>query len=156
MGLGRVYWQIWNKITQKEHFTNHFLTKWITNFYILLTVHLSIILGINQLNAQFLVLNKFIICLYTFRELCAHNQKAKTVLYSIWYHHSCRWPSVVTGGFWFAHGQSIRGQNLKKKWGAWASPFLGPGGKGTQTQKQDGVDGPKLKSQMASMGPNTK
>ena len=23
----------------------------------------------------------------------AHRQKAKIVLYSLWYHHTCRWPS---------------------------------------------------------------
>ena len=37
--------------------------------------------------------NKFIIRLYMFRALCAHNQEVKIVLYSIWYHHTCRWPS---------------------------------------------------------------
>ena len=33
------------------------------------------------------------ICLYMFRALCAHHQAVKIVLYSIWYHHTCRWPS---------------------------------------------------------------
>ena len=28
-----------------------------------------------------------------FRTLCAHHQEVKIVLYSIWYHHTCRWPS---------------------------------------------------------------
>jgi len=28
-----------------------------------------------------------------FRALCAHHQEVKTVLYSIWYRHTCRWPS---------------------------------------------------------------
>jgi len=37
--------------------------------------------------------NKFIICLYMFRALCAHHQEVKIVLYSIWYHHTCRWAS---------------------------------------------------------------
>ena len=37
--------------------------------------------------------NKFIICLYMFRALCAHHQVVKLVLYSIWYHHNYRWPS---------------------------------------------------------------
>jgi len=37
--------------------------------------------------------NKFIICLYMFRALCDHHQEAKIVLYSIYYHHTCRWPS---------------------------------------------------------------
>jgi len=28
-----------------------------------------------------------------FRTLCAHHQEVKIVLYSIWYHHTFRWPS---------------------------------------------------------------
>ena len=24
---------------------------------------------------------------------CAHRQQAKIVLYSLWYHHTCSWPS---------------------------------------------------------------
>ena len=32
-------------------------------------------------------------CLYMFRTLCAHHQEVNIVLYSIWYHHNCRWPS---------------------------------------------------------------
>jgi len=40
-----------------------------TNFDVLLTVHLSIILAIDQLNAQILFYNKFIIFLYMFRAL---------------------------------------------------------------------------------------
>jgi len=35
----------------------------------------------------------FIICLYMFRALCAHHQEVETVLYGMWYHHTCRWPS---------------------------------------------------------------
>jgi len=52
-----------------------------------------VILVINQLNAQKLVYNKFIICLYMARAQCAHHQEVKIVLYSIWYHHTYRWPS---------------------------------------------------------------
>ena len=37
--------------------------------------------------------NKFIICLYMFRALCAHHQEVKILLYIIWYNHTCRWPS---------------------------------------------------------------
>jgi len=37
--------------------------------------------------------NKFIIRLYMFPALCAHHQEVKIVLYSIWYRHTCRWPS---------------------------------------------------------------
>jgi len=28
-----------------------------------------------------------------FRALCAYHQEVKIVLYSIWYHHTCRWSS---------------------------------------------------------------
>ena len=42
---------------------------------------------------KFLFYDKFIICLYMFRAQCAHHQEVKVVLYSIWYHHTCRWPS---------------------------------------------------------------
>ena len=62
-------------------------------FNVLLTVYLSIVLVINQINANIFVYNKFIICLYMFRALHAHHQEVKIVLYSIWYHHTCRWPS---------------------------------------------------------------
>ena len=63
-------------------------------FDVLLTVHLSIfILVINQLDAQNLLYNKFISCLYMFRVPCAHRQEVKIVLYSLWYHRTYRWPS---------------------------------------------------------------
>ena len=42
---------------------------------------------------KILFYNKFIIRLYMFRALCAHHQEVKNVLYSICYHHTCRWPS---------------------------------------------------------------
>ena len=42
---------------------------------------------------KILLYHKFIICLYMFRALCAHHQAVRIVLYSIWYHHTCRWPS---------------------------------------------------------------
>jgi len=28
-----------------------------------------------------------------FEHCCAHHQEVKIMLYSIWYHHTCRWPS---------------------------------------------------------------
>jgi len=40
---------------------------------------------------KILFYNMFIVCLYMFRALCAHHQEVKIVLYSIWYHHTCRW-----------------------------------------------------------------
>jgi len=55
----------------------------IINCDVLLTVHLIIILVINQLNAQILFYNKFILCLYMFQALCAYYQEVKIVLYSI-------------------------------------------------------------------------
>ena len=64
------------------------------SFDVLLTVHLSIfVLVINQLDAQNLFYNKFISCFYMFRAPCAHRKGVKTVLYSIWCCHTCRWPS---------------------------------------------------------------
>jgi len=54
-----------------------------------------LILVINQLDAQNLFCNKFISCLYMFRAPCAHRQEAKIIVYSLWYQHTCRWPSVA-------------------------------------------------------------
>jgi len=48
---------------------------------------------LTNLMHKFLFYNKFIICLYMFRAICAHHQEVKNVLYSIWYRHNCRWPS---------------------------------------------------------------
>jgi len=42
---------------------------------------------------KFLFYNKFLICLYMFRALCGRHQEVRIVLYSIWHHHTCRWPS---------------------------------------------------------------
>ena len=75
-----------------------------TFFFFLLTVHLSIfILVINQPDAQNLFYNKFISCLYMFRAPCAHRQEVKMLLYSLWYHHTYRWPSRARDG----HLQSV-------------------------------------------------
>ena len=54
---------------------------------------LVFILVINQLDAQNLFYNKFISCLYMFRAPCAQRQEVIIVSYSIWYHHTYRWPS---------------------------------------------------------------
>ena len=63
-------------------------------FNVFLTVHLSIfILVLNQLAAQNLFYNKFISCLCMFRAPCARRQEVKIALYSLWYHHTYRWPS---------------------------------------------------------------
>ena len=73
-------------------------------FNVLLTVHLNIFISvINQLDVQnFCFTISFISCLYMFRALCAHHQEVKIVLYSIWYHHTCRWPpgAQVRVQFW--------------------------------------------------------
>ena len=53
----------------------------------------TFILVTNQLDAQNLFYNKFISYLYIFRTPCTHRQEVKIVLYSLWYHHICRWPS---------------------------------------------------------------
>jgi len=44
---------------------------------------------------KILFYNNFIIRFYMFRALCTHHQEVKIVLYSIWYHHTCRWPSCA-------------------------------------------------------------
>jgi len=44
--------------------------------------------------------NKFILRLYVFRVLCSHHQEVKIVLYSIWNHQTCRWPSL-TQVWWY-------------------------------------------------------
>jgi len=59
-------------------------------FDVLLTVLLSTVLVINQINTQILVYYKFIMCLYMFRALCVHHQEVTIVLYSIWYRHTYR------------------------------------------------------------------
>jgi hypothetical protein len=43
-------------------------------------IKLFFILVINQLDAQNLLYNKFISCLYIFRAACAHRQEVKIVL----------------------------------------------------------------------------
>jgi hypothetical protein len=71
------------------------------------------ILVINKLDAENLFYNKLISCLYMFRAPCAHRQEVKIVLYSLWYHHTYRWPSgaqvergLCTG--WPPTGDDIR------------------------------------------------
>jgi len=53
-----------------------------TSFDVLLTVHLSIMLVINQLNAQILVYNKFIICSTCFEHYVLIIRRLKIVLTS--------------------------------------------------------------------------
>jgi hypothetical protein len=36
---------------------------------------------------------KFIKYIYMFRALYSHRQEVKILLYSLWYHHTYRWPS---------------------------------------------------------------
>jgi len=37
--------------------------------------------------------NKFLIRLYIFRALLCSSSGGQILLYIIWYHHTCRWPS---------------------------------------------------------------
>ena len=63
-------------------------------FYVLLTVHLSIFISVfNQLDAQNLFNNKFYFMPLHVSSTCAHHQKVKIALHSLWYHHTYRWPS---------------------------------------------------------------
>ena len=65
-----------------------------SDFEVLVTVHLSIILATDQLNAQILAFFiKLIIFLYMFWAMLCSSSGGQIVLYSIWYHHTCRWPS---------------------------------------------------------------
>ena len=52
-------------------------------YVVLLSVHLSIILVINQLDAQNLFYNMFIIFSTCSDHYCVHNQEDKIVLYGI-------------------------------------------------------------------------
>jgi hypothetical protein len=56
------------KITDQLHY----------KFFVLLTVHLDVILGNDQLDALFL--NVFVLCLYMFRATSAHHQEGQIVL----------------------------------------------------------------------------
>jgi len=53
--------------------------------------------------------NKFIICLYMFRALCAHHQEVKIILNSLWYHHNLYMKLVNYYDYTERHGQ----QNIK-------------------------------------------
>ena len=76
---------------------------------------------------KFLFYNKFIIFLYMFRALCAHHQEFKIVLYSTWYHHTCRWPSgaqVQRRDTSFAEANDVSFlQNVQTGYGARLSPY---------------------------------
>ena len=52
---------------------------------------------------KYLFYDKIFIRLYMFRALCAHHQEVKIELYSIWYHHTRRWPFRAPDG----HLQSV-------------------------------------------------
>ena len=64
------------------------LEDFLEDFEVLLTVHLSVILVINKLNAQNIFYNKFIICLYMFRKLYCSPSGGQIVLYSILCRHT--------------------------------------------------------------------
>jgi hypothetical protein len=62
-------------------------------FIVLLTVHLSIFITVfNQLHALDLFYSKFHFMPVLVSSTCAHHQEAKIILYSIWNHHTYRWP----------------------------------------------------------------
>jgi len=63
------------------------VTIFIFFFYVLLTVHLSIILAMTNLMHKFLFFNKFIIFLCMFRALLCSSSGSQIVFYSIWYRH---------------------------------------------------------------------
>ena len=54
--------------------------------------------GGSRLMHKILFYNKYISSLYMFRAPCVHRQEVKIVLYNLWYHHTCRWPSRARNG----------------------------------------------------------
>jgi hypothetical protein len=46
---------------------------------------------------KFFFYNKFIICIYVFRALCAHHQEVKILFYSVWYHdtETSEWSKIT-------------------------------------------------------------
>ena len=64
----------------------------VFEFDVLLIVHLSIILVINQLNAQNPVLwYVYYMPLHVSSTMCS-SSGGQILLYNIWYRHTCRWP----------------------------------------------------------------
>ena len=47
----------------------------------------------NQLESRTLFYNKFYFTPLRVSRTCAHHQEVKIALYSLWYHHTYRWPS---------------------------------------------------------------
>ena len=84
-------------------------------FNVLLTVHVSIILATDQLNAQILVFVKFVICLYMFRALLCSSSGGQIVLYSIWYRRHPRWPSGAQPAHRTATYGGIQTRNHNKR-----------------------------------------
>jgi len=52
----------------------------------------TFILVFNQLDAQNLFYSKFYFTPLHVSSTCAHHQEIKIALYSLWYHHTYRWP----------------------------------------------------------------
>ena len=66
-------------------------------FDVLLTVHLSIFISVfNQLDAQNLFHSKFYFIPLHVSSTCAHHQKVKIALHSLWYHHTYRCNAILT------------------------------------------------------------
>ena len=71
-------------------------TTW--NIDILLTVRLSVFISvINQFDAQNLFQNKFYFMPVHVSSTCAHHQKVKIALHSLWYHHTetSEWSKII-------------------------------------------------------------
>ena len=77
----------WNYATNRAKELEVFCLKKQTN------INKIFILVINLLDKKNLFYNKFISCLYMFRAPCAHRHEVKILLPSLWYLHTCRWPS---------------------------------------------------------------
>ena len=73
------------------------LAKYLSDFDVLLTVHLSIILASDQLNVKILFFNEFIIFLYMFRSLlCSSSGGQNCVIQHLVSSHSVDGRPVLT------------------------------------------------------------
>ena len=77
-----------HQVGKSFHISNQNARKNYPKYITLFILVFFFILAINQLNAQNLFYSKFISSLYMFRKTFAHLQEVRTVLYSLWYHHT--------------------------------------------------------------------
>jgi len=81
-------------------FTQELTENTLKNSDVLLTVHLSIFISVfNQLDTQKLFHYKFYFMPLHVSSTCAHHQKVRIALHSLWYHHTYRCDDCFTLSF---------------------------------------------------------